>query len=148
MVTLGAAQTAASLAFKTPGYSLSGSTLTMDPSPATFSVDPNVTATIASTIAGSATMTKIGDGTLILSSTSNINTASAAAGGLAHRTAARCRSPRRGASPRRIPMPTAISTPIFSSISPRSGSRRRLPISINRRTKVNTKQLEQIFGDG
>ena len=80
-VTLDSPQSAGSLTFKTSGYSLSSSTLTMGPTPADFVVDAGVTATIASTIAGSATMTKSGAGTLVLSNTSNINTANTTEGG-------------------------------------------------------------------
>jgi fibronectin-binding autotransporter adhesin len=77
VVTLGSAQSAASVSFKSDGYSLTGSTLTMGPTPANYNVDAGVTATISSTIAGSATMTKIGAGTLVLSNTANVNTATA-----------------------------------------------------------------------
>jgi autotransporter-associated beta strand protein len=79
-VTLGAPQTAASLAFKSNGYNVTGSTLTME-SPTNFHVDAGVTATISSTVAGSATMTKTGAGTLFLANSSNVNTADTTAGG-------------------------------------------------------------------
>jgi fibronectin-binding autotransporter adhesin len=69
-----------SLAFKTNGYSVNSGTLTMIGA-ATFNVDSNVTATISSTIAGTNTMVKLGDGTLILGNLANVNTANAAAGG-------------------------------------------------------------------
>src|SRR5690242_51252 len=80
-VTLGAPQSAASVSFKSDGYILTGSTLTMGPTPANHNVDASVTATINSTIAGSATMTKIGAGTLVLGNTSNTNTATSSEGG-------------------------------------------------------------------
>jgi fibronectin-binding autotransporter adhesin len=79
-VTLASPQAAASLSFKSNGYTLTGSTLTAV-APATYSVDANVTATIASTIAGSATMIKTGAGTLILANTANTNPADTTGGG-------------------------------------------------------------------
>src|SRR4029079_5431843 len=60
---------------------LTGSTLTLGPAPANITTDAGVTATIASTIAGSATMTKLGPGTLILANNSNTNTADTTGGG-------------------------------------------------------------------
>lgn len=68
-----------SLAFKTTGYSVNLGTLTMIGG-ASFTVDSGV-ATVSSTIAGSATMVKLGPGTLILSNPANINTATTTAGG-------------------------------------------------------------------
>ena len=63
-VTLSAAQTVNSLSFKTDGYVLTAQTLTMGgPS---ISVDPGVTATINSVVAGSAGLVKNGGGTLKL----------------------------------------------------------------------------------
>jgi fibronectin-binding autotransporter adhesin len=69
-----------SLAFKTTGYSLNSGTLTMIGA-ANFDVDPGVTITINSTIAGTNTMVKLGLGTLILGNTNNLNTANTVAGG-------------------------------------------------------------------
>src|SRR5207253_455030 len=46
-----------------------------------FTVDPNVTATINSTLAGSNTLVKLGAGTLILANTNNLNTATTNGGG-------------------------------------------------------------------
>lgn len=69
-----------SLAFKTSGYSLESGTLTMIGA-ASFNVDTGVTATVSSTLAGTNTMWKLGAGTLILSNTNNINTATSVAGG-------------------------------------------------------------------
>jgi fibronectin-binding autotransporter adhesin len=80
-VTLDAPQSAASVSFKSDGYIITGSTLTMGPTPANYNVDAGMIATINSTIAGSATMTKIGAGTLILGNTSNTNTATSSEGG-------------------------------------------------------------------
>src|SRR3989442_1757178 len=54
-----------SLSFKTTGYSVNSGTLTMSGVPSNFTVDPGVTATISSTIAGTNTMVKLGAGTLI-----------------------------------------------------------------------------------
>src|SRR5207244_936151 len=70
-----------SLAFKTNGYTVNSGTVTMTGSPSNITVDPGVTATIGSTLAGSATMTKLGAGTLVLSNMNNINTATSTAGG-------------------------------------------------------------------
>ena len=80
-VTLNSPQSAASLAFKANGYTITGSTLTLGPTPANITTDAGVTATIASTIAGSATLTKLGAGTLVLANNSNTNTASTTEGG-------------------------------------------------------------------
>ena len=80
-VTLNSPQSANSLTFKTNGYTLTGSTLTLGPTPANITTDAGVTATIASTIAGSATMTKLGVGTLVLANNSNTNTATTTEGG-------------------------------------------------------------------
>ena len=64
-VTLSAAQSANSLSFKTDGYTIIGSTLTMiGPN---ITVDAGVTATISSIVAGSAGLVKNGPGTLNLS---------------------------------------------------------------------------------
>jgi fibronectin-binding autotransporter adhesin len=71
-----------SVTFKTTGYSIGSGTLTMVGSLSNyFTVDSNVTATISSTIAGTNTLVKLGAGTLILSNTNNINTATNTAGG-------------------------------------------------------------------
>lgn len=63
-VTLAAGQSVNSLAFKSNGYLLTASTLTLG-SPA-ITVDSGISATIGSTIAGSAGLTKNGSGTLTL----------------------------------------------------------------------------------
>jgi len=81
VVTLGAPQSASSLAFKSSGYSLTGSTLTVGPTPANYIVDAGVTATIDSTLAGGATMTKSGAGTLVLANANNTNTSTTTEGG-------------------------------------------------------------------
>jgi fibronectin-binding autotransporter adhesin len=81
VVTLASPQSANSLTFKSNGYTLTGSTLTLGTSPANYTVDAGLTATIASAIAGSATMTKAGAGTLILSNPANTNTATSTEGG-------------------------------------------------------------------
>jgi autotransporter-associated beta strand protein len=81
VVTLASQQAANSLTFKSNGYTVTGSTLTLGTTPANYIVDPGVTATIASTLGGSATMTKRGAGTLILSNTANTNSATTTEGG-------------------------------------------------------------------
>ena len=63
-VTLAAAQNVNSLSFKSSGYTLTGSTLTLGGSSVT--VDAGVTATINSTVAGTAGLVKNGSGTLLL----------------------------------------------------------------------------------
>jgi autotransporter-associated beta strand protein len=65
-VTLGAAQSAKNLTFKTNGYTVTGSTLTLigDPAFSTITVDSGVTANIGSTVAGTAALIKTGSGTL------------------------------------------------------------------------------------
>ncbi len=68
-VTLAAAQNVNSLTFKTSGYTLTGSTLTLGGSSVT--VDAGVTATIGSIVAGTAGLVKNGAGTLILTNSSN-----------------------------------------------------------------------------
>ena len=80
-VTLASPQSASAVTFKSNSYTLTGSTLTVGPSPANYIVNAGVTASIASTIAGGATMTKSGPGTLILSNTANVNTANTVEGG-------------------------------------------------------------------
>ena len=65
-VTLAAGQSVNSLAFKTNGYSLTGSTLTLAGS--SIAVDASVGATISSVLAGSAGLVKNGTGSLVLSS--------------------------------------------------------------------------------
>src|SRR6185369_16139281 len=63
-VTLGAGQTVNSLTFKTNGYTVTGSTLTLGGSSVT--TDSGVTATISSTVDGSVGLVKNGSGTLNL----------------------------------------------------------------------------------
>ncbi len=66
-VTLASPQSANGLNFKTDGYVLSGSTLTL--TAGTVSADANVTATIGSAVAGVAGLVKNGAGTLKLTGT-------------------------------------------------------------------------------
>ncbi len=80
-VTLLSPQSATSLAFKTNGYNVTGSTLTLGTTSATITTDAGVSATIASTIAGSATLNKLGPGTLVLANPNNANTADTTSGG-------------------------------------------------------------------
>jgi len=136
VVTLGAPQSAASLAFKSNGYNVTGSTLTME-SPTTFQVDAGVTATIASKIAGSATMIKTGAGTLFLANSSNINTANTTAGGWridggALRIA--------GDGSLGAPLPDSARNTVTDIQLNQSTIQFAAPtqIDINRRTKVNT----------
>lgn len=65
-VTLGQAITAAGLTFNTTDYTVTGNTLTLSGTPS-ISTGTDISATIASRIAGSAGLTKDGDGTLNLS---------------------------------------------------------------------------------
>ncbi len=71
-VTLGAPQSASSLQFKTNGYTVTGSTLTLSGSE--IGVDSGMTATISSTVAGSVGINKTGTGTLVLGNASNTYT--------------------------------------------------------------------------
>ena len=79
-VTLGAAQSVNSLSFKSNGYTLTGSTLTMAGS--IVSVDSGVTATINSAIAGSAGLIKTGSGTLKLGGTNTFSNGTMINGGV------------------------------------------------------------------
>jgi len=80
-VTLASSQSASSLTFKTTGYNVTASTLTMTPPAPTFTVDPGILSTLSSTLAGTGTMTKLGAGTLVLANPSNTNTAATGIGG-------------------------------------------------------------------
>ncbi|MEA2735064.1 MAG: fibronectin-binding autotransporter adhesin [Humisphaera sp.] len=71
-VTLGSAQSVNSLAFKSNGYTVTGSTLTM--AGQFISADTGVTATIGSSIAGTGGIVKGGAGTVILSNNTNTYT--------------------------------------------------------------------------
>jgi autotransporter-associated beta strand protein len=68
-VTLATAQSVNSLAFKTNGYMIAASTLTLDGPLVT--IDVGVTATVSSIVAGSAGLVKDGAGTLVLTNSSN-----------------------------------------------------------------------------
>jgi fibronectin-binding autotransporter adhesin len=144
-VTLGAPQTAASLSFKTNGYTLTSSTLTAV-APATYAVDANVTATIASTIAGSATMTKTGPGTLVLSNTANTNTADTTGGGwrIDGGTLRINADQSLGA-----PLPDAARNTVTDIQLNQSTIQfdASMTVDINRRTKVNTNSSTQNLGD-
>jgi autotransporter-associated beta strand protein len=70
-----------SIAVKTTGYSITAGALSMSGVPSNITVDSGVTATIGSTIAGTNTLWKLGTGTLILTNTNNLNTATNSAGG-------------------------------------------------------------------
>src|SRR5205814_3569552 len=82
-VTLGAPQTVNSLAFKTNGYTIAGSTfstfLTM--AGQFITTDSGVTATIGTTLAGSGGIVKTGAGTLVLTNAANTITGGAAVTG-------------------------------------------------------------------
>jgi fibronectin-binding autotransporter adhesin len=145
-VTLASPQSAASLSFKSNGYTLTGSTLTIGPSPATYSVDNGVTATIASTIAGSATMTKTGAGTLILANTANANTADTTGGGwrIDGGTLRILADQSLGA-----PLPDSARNTVtdiqLNQSTIQFGAS--MTVDINRRTKVNTNSGTQNLGD-
>ncbi|MBI1367931.1 MAG: hypothetical protein GC162_04680 [Planctomycetes bacterium] len=66
-----AAVTANGLSFTDNGYSLTGGTLTLGGAGPSINVDPAFSATIASTIAGTAGLAKAGAGTLTLTNNSN-----------------------------------------------------------------------------
>jgi autotransporter-associated beta strand protein len=146
-VTLGSPQSAMSLAFKSNGYTITGSALTLGPSPANITTDAGVTATIAATIAGPATMTKLGPGTLILANNSNINTANTTEGGWRIE----------GGGILRFSSDTALGAPLPDSArntvtdiqlnqsTIQFGAD--MDLSINRRTKVNTNSSTQNLGD-
>lgn len=78
-VTLSAPQSANSLTFKTSGYSLTGSTLTMNGSYVT--AEASVSATINSAIAGSAGLIKNGPGTLNLTASNSYTGGTSVIGG-------------------------------------------------------------------
>jgi hypothetical protein len=82
-VTLSSPKSPQSLTFRTNGYRVTGSTLTFIIAVISqgFSTDAGVTATIGSTIDGASTITKFGQGTLILANNNNTNTATSASGG-------------------------------------------------------------------
>jgi autotransporter-associated beta strand protein len=145
-VTLASPQSASAVTFKSNGYTLTGSTLTVGPSPANYIVDAGVTATIASTLAGGATLTKTGPGTLILSNTANVNTANTVEGGWRIdggilRIAA---DQSLGA-----PLPDAARNTVtdiqLNQATLQFGGS--FEIDINRRTKVNTNSSTQNLGD-
>lgn len=145
-VTLAAAQSAASVSFKSDGYILSGGTLTMGPTPANYNVDAGMTATINSTIAGSSTMDKIGAGTLVLGNSSNTNTATSTEGGW-----------RIDGGTLRISADTALGAPLpdtaRNTVTDLQLNQSTIQASadftmdINRRTKVNTNSSSNL-GDG
>ncbi|HEX7261488.1 MAG TPA: autotransporter-associated beta strand repeat-containing protein, partial [Luteolibacter sp.] len=70
-VTLATAITANDLTFNTTGYTITNGTLTLNGTSPTITTGTGVTTTIGSAIAGSAGLQKSGDGTLILSNTTN-----------------------------------------------------------------------------
>lgn len=78
-VTLAATQSVNSLTFKTNGYTLTASTLTLAGSSVT--VDAGVTATISSTVAGSAGLVKNGSGILNLAHSNSYTDGTTIAGG-------------------------------------------------------------------
>jgi autotransporter-associated beta strand protein len=146
-VTLNSPQSATSLAFKTSGYNLTGSTLTLGPSPNNITTDAGVTATIASTIAGSATMNKLGPGTLILANNSNTNTADTTGGGWRIEgggTLVISADNALGAS-----LPDSARNTVtdiqFNQSTIKFGAD--MTLSQNRRTKVNTNSSTQNLGD-
>ncbi len=65
-VTLTTGITVNDIQFSTTGYTVTGNTLTLNGTTPTITVDPTLTDTISSIIAGSAGLTKAGTGTLVL----------------------------------------------------------------------------------
>ena len=147
-VTLNSPQSATSLAFQTNGYTITGSTLTLGPTPANITTDAGVTATIASTIAGSATMSKLGPGTLVLGNNSNVNTADMTGGGWRIE----------GGGILNISADTALGAALpdaarntVTDIQLNQSTIQfvaDMVLSQNRRTKVNTNSSTQNLGDG
>lgn len=129
--------TANSLAFKTTGYSVNSGPLTMSGA-ASFNVDSGVTATISSTIAGTNTLWKLGAGTLILSNTNNVNTASTVAGGWRIEGGGTLRITADGSLGAPLPdaaRNTVTDIQLNQSTIQAGGS---FAVSQNRRTKINT----------
>src|SRR3954447_17788633 len=146
-VTLISPQSAASLLFKTTGYTLTGSTLTLGPTTANITTDASVTASIASTIADSATMTKLGPGTLILANHSNTNTADTTGGGWRIEGGGTLVISADNALGASLP-DTARNTVTdiqFNQSTIKFGAD--MTLSQNRRTKVNTNSSTQNLGD-
>jgi fibronectin-binding autotransporter adhesin len=147
VVTLASPQSAASLSFSSDGYTVTGSTLSMGPTPANYNADAGVTAMIASTIAGTATMTKSGAGILVLTNSSNANTATTAEGGwrIDGGTLRISADGSLGA-----PLPDAARNTItdiqLNQSTIQAGAD--FDLSQNRRTKVNTNSSTQNLGDG
>lgn len=142
-VTLNSPQSATSLTFKTNAYTVTGSTLTLGPTPANITTDPGVTATIAATLAGSATMTKLGLGTLVLANSNNTNTATSSEGGWRIEGGGALAISADGALG---VAPGANITDIqFNQSTIRFDAD--MDLSINRRTKVNTNSATQNLGD-
>ena len=137
-VTLGAAQSASSLAFKSNGYLITGSSLNMGTgTDANYSVDPGVTATVGSVIGGSATMVKLGGGTLVLTG-SNVNTAITSGGGWRIEGGGTLRI--NGDTSLGAPLPDTARNTVTDIQLNQSTLNFAAPteININRRTKVNT----------
>ena len=79
-VTLSVPQSINSLAFKTSGYTVTGSTLTM--AGQWITTDSGVTATISSTLAGTGGIVKAGAGTLLIGSSNSYTGGTAVNGGV------------------------------------------------------------------
>jgi autotransporter-associated beta strand protein len=142
-VTLNSPQSATSLTFNTNGYTITGSTLTLGPTPANITTDPGVTATIASAIAGSATMTKLGLGMLILANSNNTNTATSSEGGWRIEGGGTLMISADGALG--VAPGTNITDIQLNQSTIWFGAD--MDLSINRRTKVNTNSATQNLGD-
>jgi autotransporter-associated beta strand protein len=131
------AVSANSLAFKTNGYTVNAGTLTMLGA-ANFTVDPGVTATINSAIAGTNTMWKLGGGTLILANPANLNTANTVAGGWRIEGGGTLRINADGSLGAPLPdiaRNTVTDIQLNQSTIQAGAS---FAVSINRRTKINT----------
>jgi hypothetical protein len=128
---------ASNLIFKTTGYSVNSGTLNLIGA-ASVTVDAGVTATVASEIAGTNTMWKLGAGTLILSNTNNLNTANTAAGGWRIEGSGTLRL--MGDGSLGVPLPDTARNTItdiqFNQSTIQAGAS--FAVSQNRRTKINT----------
>src|SRR5206468_3181363 len=108
------------------------------PATANFTVDAGVTATIASTLAGSSTMAKLGAGTLVLNNSANANTATTAGGGWRIEGGGTLRIAGDGSLG--APLPDSARNTVTDIQLNQSTIQFAAPteIDINRRTKVNT----------
>src|ERR1051325_3794675 len=123
-----------SLTFKTTAYTINSGTLTMSGVPSNFTVDSGVLATIGSTIAGTNTLWKLGAGTLVLSNTNNLNTATNTAGGWRIEGGGTLRLLADGSLG--APLSSIITDIQLNQSTIQAGAS--FSLSVNRRTKINT----------